>query len=202
LEIRYSQNRRLVIGAYHFTTCSSQTYIQANNSRDVLAGLYLISILLLENFTERGEFSRITDSLMLQIKESSSPTGDLQSINCNSFGRVNRAFGRFVIDFLAVQLVFNNWFPFKCQTAPSPYVCKNSPEADMAAIKKNQKILISLVLNMNPRAHSLLLNPGRLGWDSPNRKKIFTFAQHYKNKFDKGIISSWGGFPGKEFKVS
>jgi hypothetical protein len=72
----------------------------------------------------------------------------------------------------------------------------------MAAIKENQKILILLVLNMNPRAHSLLLDPGHLGWDSPNLKKIFTSAQHYKNKFDKGIISSWGGFPGKEFKVS
>jgi hypothetical protein len=202
LEICDSQNRRLVIGAYHFTTYANQTYIQANNSRDVLAGLYLMSTLLLENFTEQGEFSRITDSLMLQIKESSSPTGDCQPINCNSFGRVNRAFGCFVIDFLAVQLVFNNWFPFKCQTAPSPYVCNNSPEAEMTAIKENQKILISLVLNMNPRAHSLLLDPGCLGWDSPNLKKIFTSAQHYKNKFDKGIISSWEGFPGKEFKVS
>jgi hypothetical protein len=135
-----------------------------------------MSSLLLENFNKRGDFSRITNTLMNEIKESSTPSDDHQPINSNSFGRVNKTFAPFVIDFLAVQLVFNNWFPFKCQNALSPYARNIESEAKMVAIKTNQKILISLVLHMNPRAHSLLLDQGRSGWQSPNLKKVFTTA--------------------------
>ncbi len=138
---------------------------------------------------------------MNQIKESSTPSSNPQSINSNSFGRVNKTFTCFVIDFLAVQLVFSNWFPFKCQNAPSPYACNIELEAKMDAIKTNQKILILLVLHMNPRAHLLLLDQERSGWPSPNLKKIFSTAQNYKVKFDKGIISSWEGYHLDEFKV-
>jgi hypothetical protein len=110
------------------------TFIEANNSCDVLAGLALMSSLLLENYNKRGHFSRIIDTLMNQIKGSSTPSSNRQPINSNSFGRVNKTFACFVIDFLAVQLVFNNWFPFKCQNAPSPYALKIEPKAKMDAI--------------------------------------------------------------------
>jgi hypothetical protein len=113
-------------------------FIEANNSHDVLARLSLMSSLLFENCNERGNFSRITDTLMNQIKESSTPSSDHQPINLTSFGRVDKTFARFVIDFLAVQLVFNNWFPFKCQNAPSPYARNIEPEAKMDAIQTNQ----------------------------------------------------------------
>jgi hypothetical protein len=191
----------LVIGAYHFTTRSEETFIEANNSHDVLAGLSLMSSLLLENYNKRGHFSRITDTLMNQIKESSTPSSNHQPINSNSFGRVIKTFACFVIDFLAVQLVFNNWFPFKCQNAPSPYACNIEPKAEMDAIQTNQKILILLVLHMNLRAHSLLLDQGHSGWPSPNLKKVFSTAQNYKVKFDKGIISSWEGYHLDKFNV-
>jgi hypothetical protein len=191
----------LVIGAYHFTTRADKKFIEANNSRDVLAGLSLMSSLLLENYNKRGHFSRISDTLMEQIKESSTPTSNRQPINLNSFGRVNKTFACFVIDFLAVQLVFNNWFPFKCQNAPSLYVRNIEPNAKMVAIKTNQQILISLILHINPRAHSLLLDQGHSGWPSPNLKKVFFTAQNFKVKFDKGIISSWEGYHVNKFKV-
>jgi hypothetical protein len=54
---------------------------------------------------------------------------------------------------------------------------------------------------MNPRAHSLLLDQGHSGWPSPNLKKVFSTAQNYKVKFDKGIISLWEGYHLDEFKV-
>ncbi len=167
----------------------------------MLAGLSLMSSLLLENYNKRGHFSRISDTLMEQIKESSTPTSNRQPINLNSFGRVNKTFACFVIDFLAVQLVFNNWFPFKCQNAPSLYVRNIEPNAKMVAIKTNQQILISLILHINPRAHSLLLDQGHSGWPSPNLKKVFFTAQNFKVKFDKGIISSWEGYHVNKFKV-
>jgi hypothetical protein len=178
-----------------------ETFIEASNNRDVLARLSLMSSLLLENYNKSGHFSRITDTLMKQIKESSTPSSGRQPINSNSFGRVNKTFARFVIDFLADQLVFNNWFPFKCQNAPSPYARNIEPKAKMDAIQTNQKICLLLVLHMNPRAHSLLLNQGHSGWPSPNLKKVFTTAQNYKVKFDKGIISSWEDYHLDEFKV-
>jgi hypothetical protein len=119
--LKLTTGREVTDGHSHFPT-------------DVLARLALMSSLLLENYNKRGHFSRITDTLMNQIKESSTPSSNHQPINSNSFGRVNKTFACFVIDFLAVQLVFNNWFPFKCQNAPSPYACKIEPKAKMDAI--------------------------------------------------------------------
>jgi hypothetical protein len=136
-----------------------------------------MSSLLLENYNKRGHFSRITDTLINQIKESSTPSSNHQPINSNSFGRVNKTFTHFVIDFLAVQLVFNNWFPpFKCQNAPSPYARNIKPKAKMDAIQTNQKILILLVLHMNPRAYSLLLDQGGFWMAIPQSQKGFLYC--------------------------
>jgi hypothetical protein len=59
---------------------------------------------------------------------------------------VNKKFSWFVIDFISVQLVFNNWYPFLMQFAPSPFA-KNIPEEVESALKKNQMILSTSVFD-------------------------------------------------------
>ncbi len=88
-----------------------------NNSQDVLAALHLMVMLQLENFLVCGNLSHICNSQMRFLKMSSNG----QLTNHNSFGRVNKKFARFIIDFISVQLVFNSWYPSLTRFAPSPF---------------------------------------------------------------------------------
>ncbi len=58
---------------------------------------------------------------------------------------MNKKFARFVINFISVQLVFNNWYPFSTQFALSPFA-KNIPEEVQSASKNNQMILINICI--------------------------------------------------------
>jgi hypothetical protein len=52
---------------------------------------------------------------MLEIKASSNPEVAKSSIHLNSLKKVNTCFSQFVIDYLSIQLAFNNWYPFAVQ---------------------------------------------------------------------------------------
>jgi hypothetical protein len=130
---------------------------------------------------------------MLRIKMSSHPPVNKQPININSFGRVNKKLCRFIIDYVSLQVVFNNWYPFSTQVAPAPYA-KMTPEDVMTAIKRNQMIFVSLCLTFNNNLYSFFSENGSLGWDLPTIKQLCSTCVVYKKKFDNGIISSWEGY--------
>jgi hypothetical protein len=142
------KNQHLVIGAHEFCSQSSQTFTEANHFCDVFAALGLMLELILEPFSVSSQDSRVTDSLMKILKNSSSPK-ICGPTSLNSFGRVNKKFCRFVIDMLSVQLVFNNWYPFSAQSAPSPYV-KETPRKVIDDIAHNQGVLVLLCVQLNP----------------------------------------------------
>ncbi len=103
---------------------------------------------------------------------------------------MNKKFAWFVIDFISVQLVFNKWYPFSTQFAPSPFA-KNIPKEVEQALKKNQMILINICICLDNNANSLFVNWGVKGWPIPTLKQLFSMAVTFtfKNKFKKGIIS-------------
>jgi hypothetical protein len=70
---------------------------------------------------------------------------------------VNEKFAWFVIDFISVQLDFNNWYPFLTQFAPSPFA-KNISEEVKSALKKNQMILINFCICLDNNAFFCLSN--------------------------------------------
>jgi hypothetical protein len=154
-----SNNQRLTIGLFQFQKKASSTYTEANNSRDVLAALHLMVLLQLEDFSVCGNLSHICDSQMKFLKISSNG----QLTNHNLFGQVNKKFAWFVIDFISVQLLFNNWYPFLTQFAPSPFT-KNIPEEVEQALKKNQMTLINICICLDNNANSLFVNQGVKGW--------------------------------------
>jgi hypothetical protein len=125
-----SNNQRLLIGLFQFHKKAASTHTEANNSRDVLAALHLMIMLQLEDFLVCGNLSHICDSQMKFLKM----TSNGQLTNHNLFGQVNKKFAWFVIDFISVQLVFNYWYPFLTQFAPSPFA-KNIPEEVKSALK-------------------------------------------------------------------
>ncbi len=136
-----------------------------------------------------GNLSYICDSQMKFLKMSSNG----QLTNHNSFGRVNKKFARFVIDFISVQLIFNNWYPFLTQFAPSPFA-KKIPVEVKSALKKNQMILINICICLDNNAIFLFVEQGVKGWPVLTRKQLFSMAVTFKNKFKKGILSSWENY--------
>jgi hypothetical protein len=106
---------------------------------------------------------------------------------------VNKKFARFVIDFISVQSVFNNWYPFSTQFSPSPFT-KNIPEEVKSALKNNQMILINICIHFDHNTNMLFVKQGVKGWPVPTLKQLFSMAVTFKNKFKKGIILSWKSY--------
>jgi hypothetical protein len=133
---------------------------------------------------------------------------------------VNKKFIRFFIDMLSLQLAFDSWYvsirileikttslnshfslkflknhryPFAAQVAPLPYA-KSTPIEVTNALQRNQSILVSLAVTMNPWLQAFYTENGNLGWPVPSLKQLFSSAETYKKKFQKGIISSWEGY--------
>ncbi len=76
--------------------------------------LSLMLKLQLEHHSVTPEDSVLTDSCMLEIKSSSHDVA-LTAIHQNSISKVNTPFNKFVIDYLSIQLLFDNWYPFAAQ---------------------------------------------------------------------------------------
>jgi hypothetical protein len=77
--------------------------------------------------------------------------------------------------------------------APSPFA-KVTPIEVTNALQHNQLILVSLAVTMNPSSQQHYTENGKLGWQVPSLKQLFTTAVSYIKKFKNGIISSWGGY--------
>jgi hypothetical protein len=184
-----SNKQCLLIGLFQFQKKAASTYTKASNSRDVLAALHLMVMLQLENFLVCGKLSHICNSQMKFLMMSCN--GEL--INHKSFGQGNKKFARFVIDFISVQLVFNNWYPFSTQFAPSSF-SKNVPEEVESALKNNQMILINICICLDHNTNILFVKQGVKGWPVPTLKQPFSMAVTFKNKFKKGIILSWENY--------
>ena len=188
-DIKDENCRRLIIGQYCFSKKEHQGFVDSNKARDVLAAIELSTKLLLEERNVHNSHSRLNDSLMKFIKTTSAMDPDHGAINNNSFGRVKKKFVCFFIDMLSLQLVFDNWYPFAAQVAPSPYA-KSTPIEVSNALQHNQSILVSVAVSMNPSSQSFYMENGRLGWHVPSLKQTFTTAVNYKKKFQTEIISS------------
>ncbi len=77
--------------------------------------------------------------------------------------------------------------------APSPFA-KVTPIEVNDALQHNQSILVSLAVSMNPSSQLHYTENGKLGWQVPSLKQLFTTTVSYIKKFKNGIISSWEGY--------
>ena len=84
-------------------------------------------------------------------------------------------------------------YTFAAQVAPSPFA-KVTPIEVTDALQQNQSILVSLAVSMNPSSQQYYTENGKLGWQVPSLKQLFTTAVSYIKKFKNGIISSWEGY--------
>ncbi len=112
--------------------------MEKSNCSDVLGVLVLMLSTPLEHHSSG---SKTTDSLMLAIKSStvnerSSPDSP------NSYGKVNKTFAHFVVELLAVYLLFDCWFNHSSQTSPAPYA-KKVPDEIYKDLKINRDLIAS-----------------------------------------------------------
>ena len=75
----------------------------------------------LEHISVPDKDSSLSDSLLLKIKASSAPSQKTPVLHNNSFGKVNRTFSRFVIEYIAMSLYFDYWGDHAAMNAPCPY---------------------------------------------------------------------------------
>jgi hypothetical protein len=75
---------------------------------------------------------------MVQIKKSS--TDELT--HSNSFGRVNSSFAKFVVDFLAMSLLFDSFLYHNAQAAPAPWAGRHLTMDEQRLFQQNQTVLI------------------------------------------------------------
>jgi hypothetical protein len=106
---------KLIIGEYKFTRCDGR-YIDHVVCRDLFGALILMMNLQLENWNNKK--NRSTDSAMLKIKKSTIG----HDIHVNLFGKVNKTFCQFVVDYVSMALVFDVWSSHLSQFAPASYV--------------------------------------------------------------------------------
>ncbi len=114
-------------------------------ARDVKFALSLVVRLLLEHSNVPEEMSSIVDSLMIEIKKSSKD----KTIHANSFGMVNASFAKFVVDFLAISLLFDAFIHHNAQAAPAPWAGRHLSINKQHVFQQNQIVFVKFCLHQN-----------------------------------------------------
>ncbi len=114
-------------------------------ARDIKSSLSLVIRLLLEHSSVTNEKSCIHDSLMVEIKKSSKE----EMNHSNLFGRVNASFAKFVVDFLAMLLLFDSFLYHNAQAAPAPWADRHLSMDEQRLFQQNQIVLFKFCLQQN-----------------------------------------------------
>jgi hypothetical protein len=113
-----------------------ESYLEKSNCSNFLGALILILNTPLEH---HSSLSKATNSLMLVIK--SSTVNERSSPNSiNSYGKVNTTFAHFVVELLAVNLLFDCWF--NPLISPNPYGSK-VPDEIYRDLTSNRDLMVS-----------------------------------------------------------
>jgi hypothetical protein len=114
-------------------------------ARDVKSALSLVVRLLLGHSDTPEEMVSIVDLLMIDIKKSLND----ETIHDNSIGKVNASFAKFVVDFLAMSLLFDALIYHNAQAAPAPWAGRHLSIKEQHLFQQNQIVLVKFCLHQN-----------------------------------------------------
>jgi hypothetical protein len=100
----------------------------------VKSALSLVVRLLQEHSNVLEEKSSIVDLLMIDIKKSSKD----QTLHANSIGKVNASFAKFVVDFIAMSLLFDAFIYHNAQAAPAPWAGRHLSIKEQNLFQQNR----------------------------------------------------------------
>ena len=121
-EITTPRGRHFAVGVDSFNKDTAY-YTDNNSPADVFGALTFMMSATLEHHSVSDQNSGLIDTLLVKIKQSSYPKDNRtpDSIHTNCFGKPNKSFCRFVIEYIAMSLFFDYWGGHCAGNAPAPY---------------------------------------------------------------------------------
>ncbi len=130
----------LYFGILNYNSTTASTFLALVKPWDVKAALVMLTYLFLKHHTV--EDLLLFDSSMLLINQSSEGLG----VHFNSIGKPNRMFPWFVIDFLAMSILFDSFIDHRSLVAPMWFKKVPLSEEHCAMLVQNKRILIKFCL--------------------------------------------------------
>jgi hypothetical protein len=147
--------------------------------------------LFLEHHTVEDSF--LFDTAMLLIKQSSEGSG----VHFNSIGKPNRMFAWFVIDFLAMSMLFDSLIDHCLLMAPMPFKKTPLSEEHCGMLVHNKHIIIKFCLGQGlARINNFFLNEktGDAGRGGVDLDKLWSTSTKFYCQLHAGIISSFESY--------
>ncbi len=101
----------------------SKYYTKSNSPADVFGALNFMMSASPEHHSVTDKNSTLIDAVLVKIKRSSFPKDKRtpEFIHTNCFGKPDKLFCRFVIEYIAMSLYFDYWGEHSAATGPAPY---------------------------------------------------------------------------------
>jgi hypothetical protein len=151
----------------------------------------MLTYLFLEHHTVEDWL--LFDSAMLLVKQSSEGS----NVHFNSIGKPNRMFALFVIDFLAMSMLFDSFIDHRSLVAPMPFKKTPLSEEHSGMLVHNKYILIKFCLGQGlSRIHKFFLNEktGDAGKGVVDLDKLWLTSTKFYCQLHAGIISSFESY--------
>jgi hypothetical protein len=187
------KGNQLCIGELQYVSKKGKQALSfANNvpARDVKSALSLVVPLLLEHSSVPEEKSSIVDLLMIDIKKSSKD----KTIHAYSIGKVNASFVKFVVDFIAMSLLFDAFIYHNAQAAHAPWAGRHLSFGEQNLFQQNQIVLVKSCLHQNEDQAWKLFGKrefGTVGWTVSNLDSLWGSSVRYFCQFKAGVSSSY-----------
>ncbi len=182
----------LYFGKLNYTNRTSSTFRGRVKPRDVKTALVLLNYLFLEH--QSVEDSMLFDSAMQLIKASSKGAG----VHFNLFGKPNRMFAWFVIDFLSMSILFDTFIEHRSLHAPAPFKKIPLSEKNIAMLVHNKHILIKFCLGQGPSrvVENYFLNEktGDIGKGCLDLDHLWGTSTKFYRQLLAGIVSSFESY--------
>ncbi len=197
-DFKDDQGNQLQIGELNYTSKKVKNVLSFTDNvpaRDIKSALSsLVVRLLLEHSSVTDDKSCINDSLMVQIKKLSKE----ELTHSNLFGRVNASFAKFVVDFLAMSLLFDSFLYHNAQAAPAPWAGRHFTMDEQCLFQQNQTVLIKFCLQQNEDVAWKLFGKrefGTVGWNISNLDSLWGKSVRYVRQLKAGVCSSYKDYP-------
>ena len=140
------RGQKFAIGAASFNK-DSKYHTKENTPTDVFGALMFMMSASLEHHSVSDEHSSLIDEQLVSIKRSSYPKDNRtpKFIHTNCFGKPNKIFCRFVIEYIAMSLFFDYWGEHSASSGPAPY----NDVSTYFILRPHIKLIVSKLKTLN-----------------------------------------------------
>jgi hypothetical protein len=163
------------------------SFVDSVPARDMKSALSLVVCPLLEHSNVPEEKSSIVDLLMIDIKKSLKD----KRIHANSIGKVNASFSKFVVDFIAMSLLFDAFMYHNAQAAPAQWAGRHLSIEEQNLFQQNQIVLVKFCLHQNEDQAWKMFGKrefGTVGWIVSNLDSLWGSSVQYFCQFKAGVL--------------